>query len=165
MILAELALLWFVAELIVSAPRYVPSATPPRSTTCELRPTDSIGNAVARWIPSDAFRTGARRSKYGAQKTQVDGHSFDSKKEARRYAELKLLERMGEIRDLRVHPRWPLLVNDREIGSATWDFSYIDEVGVFVIEDVKSPATRRETAYRLRRKVFEACHGLEVTEV
>ena len=41
-------------------------------------------------------------SKYMAKKCQVDGIKFDSLKEARRYQELRLLERAGKIADLRV---------------------------------------------------------------
>ena len=42
------------------------------------------------------------RSKYGARKTIVDGITFDSKKEANRYRELKLLEDAGEIEKLKM---------------------------------------------------------------
>ena len=45
-----------------------------------------------------------RRSKYGAVRTTVDGIAFASKAEARRYRELRLLERAGEIRDLELQP-------------------------------------------------------------
>ena len=48
------------------------------------------------------------RSKYGNQKVALDGHTFDSRAEARRYQELHLLLAAGEITDLVVHPRFAL---------------------------------------------------------
>ena len=48
-------------------------------------------------------------SKYKAQKTEVDGILFDSKKEAKRYAELKFLEKAGEISNLVLQPLFVLI--------------------------------------------------------
>lgn len=48
-------------------------------------------------------------NKYNAKKAEIDGITFDSKKEARRYAELKLLLRGGEIRDLRLQVEYELI--------------------------------------------------------
>src|SRR3990167_9782276 len=64
------------------------------------------------------------RSKYGAQPTEVDGIRFASKKEAHRYAELKLLEKAGEIRDLELQPRFPLEVQGAVIAEYRGDFRY-----------------------------------------
>jgi hypothetical protein len=49
------------------------------------------------------------RSKYGARKTVIDGITFDSKKEANRYRELKLLEKAGEICCLRLQVPFELI--------------------------------------------------------
>ena len=46
--------------------------------------------------------------KYHSQKARLDGQLFDSQKEARRYAELKLLERAGQIRNLRRQIKYEL---------------------------------------------------------
>lgn len=105
--------------------------------------------------------------KYKAQKTEVDGLKFDSKREAKRYMELKLLERAGKIRDLELQPKFkfeingvPVLIrsdhfkNGRQ-ASYKADFRYFDiERGRVVIEDSKSSATRTE-AYALRRALVE----------
>ncbi len=77
---------------------------------------------------------------------------------------LTQLERLGEIRYLERHTAWPLVVNDQRVGRYTDDFNYY-RGDVLVVEDVKSPATRKETAYRLRRKLFRAVYGFDVTEV
>lgn len=99
-----------------------------------------------------------RRHKYGAKKTELDGIKFDSKKEAARYRELKLLERAGEIRDLRLQVPYELQPKFRKAGK-TWrsvtyvaDFVYQTKDGREVIEDVKG---MRTDVYRLKRKLFE----------
>ena len=100
------------------------------------------------------------RTKYGAVTVKFDGHQFDSKKEMRRYKELCLLQLAGEITDLSVHPKYLLQATFRDRGgravrsiTVTWDFFY-REKGQEVVEDVKSPITRKETAYNIRKKMF-----------
>lgn len=106
-----------------------------------------------------------KQNKYRAVRTLVDGILFASKKEARRYGELKLLAAAGAVRDLRLQPKYPLVVNGVKIGRYTGDFLYLDvAAGREVLEDVKSPASRTE-AYALRKKLLLALYGLEITEV
>ncbi len=109
------------------------------------------------------------RSKFGNHRCPCDAggetHAHDSLAERARCFVLTHLERLGEIRDLRRHTIWPLKVNDTYVGRYTDDASYYLPDGTFVVEDVKSAATRKETAYRLRRKLFRAVYGFDVTEV
>jgi len=106
-----------------------------------------------------------RRNKYNARKTVVDGITFDSIAESIRYGELKILEKAGEIRDLKVHPWYPLIVEGIEVCRYIADFSYWDKrTRKHVIEDVKSAPTRTQV-YRLKKKLFEALHSLRITEV
>lgn len=103
-----------------------------------------------------------RRNKYGAKPTHVDGIRFDSTKEAKRWSALKLLERAGEISELEPHPVFRLYAHNPDgppVGGRkyTADFRY-REGGHVVVEDVKSPATRRTEAYRLRLWLFQANH-------
>jgi hypothetical protein len=104
-----------------------------------------------------------RQRKYRNEPTVVDGFSFASKKEARRYGELKLMLVAGEIRALEVHPSWVLEVNGQRIGRFTADFAYETDAG-YVVEDVKSTATKT-TAYNLRKKLMLACHQIVIVEV
>lgn len=115
-------------------------------------------------------------AKYRNVKVQVDGHTFDSKKEAGRYQELKYMQQAGKIADLELQPVFPLHVmrlaysevpiRVTQVGVFTADFSYLNlQTGEFVIEDVKSYPTRTAEAYRLRRRVVEAIHGITITEV
>lgn len=104
------------------------------------------------------------RSKYGNQPTEVDGHRFDSLAEARRYRDLTRLRDAGEISQLRLQPKFPIVVNGMAVCVYVADFSYIGSTGV-VVEDVKSSATRKNRSYQLKRKLMLAVHGIEISEV
>jgi hypothetical protein len=107
----------------------------------------------------------ARRNKYGAIPTVANGIRFASKAEAKRYEELLLLQRAGEISALQLQPRYPLFVNEIKIGVYTGDFAYFDKSGMAVVEDVKSKATAAGEAFRLRKKLTEAIYGITIQEV
>lgn len=104
------------------------------------------------------------RSKYRAKPTFVDGVRFASQAEARRYGHLKMLERAGTICDLKLQPRFPLLVNAIKVCTYVADFSYrfAGVVGVPVVEDVKGVQT---PVYKLKKKMLAAQHGIIITEV
>jgi hypothetical protein len=113
----------------------------------------------------------AAPNKYRAQPTEVDGIRFHSKKEARRYTELKLLVKAGEIHDLELQPRFPLMVPMRgsgpyervHVADYVADFRYRQgKQGLLVVEDVKGMKT---PVYRLKKKMVEAQYGLTITEV
>lgn len=107
------------------------------------------------------------RSKYGAIKTQVDGITFDSKREAARYVELKQLEKRGAISHLALQPKFeliPPMVMDGKKQRAIYyiaDFSYVDHLGIKVIEDVKGMKTRE---YQIKRRLMMHRYGIEVKE-
>jgi len=95
-------------------------------------------------------------NKYNAVRTEVDGILFHSKGEARRYGELKMLERAGEISDLELQPEFVLLdgfVRDgKRIQAIKYraDFKYVED-DIVVIEDFKG----KETAeFKIKRKLF-----------
>ena len=129
----------------------------------------------AAWTKYAGGKLEAPRSKYGAKPMVVDGYRFDSTKEARRYRELRLLEKAGHIRDLELQPRFPLDVLEmhrrrgdarvKNCGYYTADFRYVDaETAATVVEDVKSGPTKT-AAYRLRKRLVEAIHGVKIIEV
>lgn len=106
--------------------------------------------------------------KYHAKKTELDGITFDSKKEANRYAELKLLERSGAIHNLQRQVRYELIPAQKIDGKTVErachyiaDFVY-EEDGKTVVEDVKGYRTKE---YVLKRKLMLQVHGIEVREV
>ena len=104
-----------------------------------------------------------RRNKYGAIRTTVDGITFDSKAEAQRYVELKLMEKVGLVASIRVHPRFPIIVNHIKVCSVILDFSYYYlEDKLVVHEDIKG---KDNALSRLKRKLVEAYWNIKVTVV
>ena len=101
------------------------------------------------------------RSKYRNEPTEVDGHRFASLAEARRYMDLKRLQDAGEISQLRLQPRYPIVINGIPVCVYVADFSYIGSTGI-VVEDVKGVRT---AVYRLKNKLMRAVHGIDITEV
>lgn len=101
------------------------------------------------------------RRKYGNKPTAVDGILFASKKEAKCYQELRLLERAKKIEDLRVHERWPIHVNGVKICDYIDDFNYYDE-GRRVIADAKGFKTPE---YKLKKKLVFAIYGTHIKEL
>lgn len=103
-----------------------------------------------------------KKSKYSAVNTKVDGISFDSKKETRRYKELKILEKADEIKSLELQPRFLLQekfkYNGKTIRKIEYiaDFRYIDEKGNTVVEDVKGMKTE---VYKIKKKIFLKIYG------
>lgn len=118
-------------------------------------------------------------NKYGSKKVEVDGITFDSKKEANRYKELKLLEQAGEITDLQRQVKFVLIPAQREpdtIGTRGGihkgkliekecayyaDFVY-QENGKTVVEDTKG---MRTTEYVIKRKLMLYIHKIKISEV
>lgn len=103
------------------------------------------------------------RRKFRNIPVEVDGHKFPSKAEARRYGELKVLERANGIANLELQPRFPLIVQGSLVCTYIGDFSY-ELHGHRIIEDVKSPASKTPQ-YRIKVKLLKALTGIEVREV
>ena len=104
-----------------------------------------------------------RKNKYNNSKTSVDGITFDSKKEVRRYGDLKLLERAGDISRLELQPQYSFNGPFGHIGKYKADFRYVRN-GEVIVEDVKSPVTAKKTDYRLRVKMMKAFYNIDVLE-
>ena len=107
---------------------------------------------------------GQKPSKYKNIKTEIDGITFASKKEAKRYAELKLLERAKQISGLKLQPRFEIIPGMRINGKLhraihyLADFEYIDN-GVRIIEDVKGMQT---DVFGIKLRLMKQVHGIEV---
>ena len=96
-------------------------------------------------------------NKYRNKKTQVDMYVFDSIAESRRYKELALLEKAGEISELTLQPKFLLQESFKKNGKTYRKIEYIadfmyKEKGKIVIEDVKGKETE---VFKLKRKLFE----------
>ena len=98
--------------------------------------------------------------------------TFDSHKEARRYQELRLMERAGLIRNLRMQFPFVLIPEQKDENgkllerAVTYkaDFMYLTRDGKIVVEDVKSEATRTRE-YIIKRKLMLKVHGIRIKEV
>ena len=90
---------------------------------------------------------------------------FDSKAEAGRYHELRLKERLKEIKRLECQPRFPLSVKGELVGRYYGDFQYIDGDGVTVVEDVKGGKATDTPLSKFKRKLVHAIYGIEVQVV
>ena len=97
-------------------------------------------------------------NKYRNRKTIVDGIKFDSKAEANRYIELKMLEKAGYIKQLKLQPKFTLQESYKSnkgqtVRAITYkaDFTYFQD-GKNVVEDVKGMETKE---FKLKKKLFE----------
>ena len=127
--------------------------------------------------------------KYGNRKVTVDGIEFDSVKEARRYGELKLLQRAGQISELELQKEFELIPAQYETyarygktgkrlqdgqrcieKSCVYkaDFAYKDKDGQLVVEDVKGyrdPASAGYAKFIIKRKLLLWRYGIRIVEV
>jgi hypothetical protein len=128
-----------------------------------------------------------KRSKYGNKKVTRDGITFDSMKEARRYAELMLLQRGGVIQGLQRQVKFELIPSqydetptgkfytrgerkgqekmERRMAenavNYVADFVYYEN-GKKVVEDVKSSATEKDATFIIKRKLMLWVHGIKI---
>ena len=110
-------------------------------------------------------------SKYKNKKVVVDNILFDSKKEANYYIYLKMLEDAGKILDLELQRKFVLQqgfkLNGKTYRAINYiaDFVYKDLKGKVHVVDVKSEATKKDKAYRLKKKMLAYKFGIEIEEV
>ena len=111
-------------------------------------------------------------NKYHAKKCEYDGQVFDSLKEKRRYQELKILEKAGEIQNLRRQVKYVLIPSQRREGkvverecSYVADFCY-EENGETVVEDVKGyKKGGAYSVFSIKRKMMLLFHNIQIREV
>ena len=110
------------------------------------------------------------RAKYGNQKTEVDGVTYDSKKEAKRAEELEYMQKWGDIKNLERQKRFVLqpsfVFNGKKIREIAYvaDFVY-EKDGELIVEDVKSEITKKQPIYKLKKKMMMYVHKIEIKEV
>lgn len=104
----------------------------------------------------------AAQRKYRNRPTEVDGRKFASKAEAKRYQELRLLERAGQIHSLNCQHQFPLAVNGVKVCTYIADFTYSEEGRGLVVEDVKGLVLPE---FKLKAKLFAAIYGFEIVVV
>ena len=118
-----------------------------------------------------------RSNKYGSKKIEIDGIVFDSKKEAKRYQELLLLEKAGAIQNLKRQVRYIIIPAQYAIVAddkgkmkrkciereCTYiaDFVYQHD-GIITVEDTKGFRTKD---YIIKRKLMLHVHGIRIKEI
>lgn len=131
---------------------------------------DCLGKEAQRYVLRQLGKE--KQSKYKSEKTVIDGIEFDSRKEATRYAELKLLEKAGVIRNLCTQIRYELIPKQKRSDGKTeraccYVADFVYEKGArTVVEDVKG--YRDGAAYAtfvIKRKLMLEKYGIEVEEV
>lgn len=109
-------------------------------------------------------------NKYGNRKIIVDGIKFDSKLEANRYQELKILKKIGEIKDLDRQVKFELQPSYKKNGKTIRAIYYIADFVYYdlnkkkkIVEDTKGFKTE---VYKLKKKLFEFKYPeLEIKEI
>ena len=121
-------------------------------------------------------------SKYGNKKVEIDGHVFDSRKEAKYYLYLKEKEKEGEISNIRLQVPFeivPAVYEDKVVHLKTKDktvsrcvqravhyiadFVYtVNDTGEDEVVDVKGWRTE---GYILKKKMMRAFNGIDIIEV
>ncbi len=114
-----------------------------------------------------------RPPKYRNTKCEHNGIKFDSEKERSRWFHLNQLQTAGRIHELRLQVSF-VLTERKQRDDGTWersskyvaDFVYVDvETGKQVVEDVKSPATRKNPTYIQKRKQMLDKYDITIKEV
>lgn len=122
---------------------------------------------------------GKTNTKYGSKKVEIDGHVFDSKKEAMRYCELVKLQKAGRISNLELQKPYELIPAQREPSTMTKtgkekkgkvieksvkyvaDFVYVKD-GKTIVEDTKG---FRTADYIIKRKLMLYVFGIKIKEI
>ena len=119
--------------------------------------------------PLNFYISSNRYGKYSVSspdRRTMDGIVFDSRMEMLRYADLKLLEKAGEIRELSIQPKYELLEGFVRRGKNYLPIHYIGDFLYYdvkkkrkVVEDVKGVETE---VFKIKQKLFAYRHNIEL---
>ena len=118
----------------------------------------------------DVARMRGKKPRYRNEPITVDGEKFASKKQYARWCQLKMMEQSGKISNLRREVPFelaPSVTLDGKKKPAVRYFAdavYVED-GVAVIEDTKSPITRCDPVYRIKKHLMKSVLGIEIREV
>lgn len=127
------------------------------------------GQRTAQDMRDNPTERAKSHQKYGNTKVEDAGKRFDSKAEHKRWQYLVMLERAGEIKDLKTQVAFELIPaqvspsgKKERPTKYLADFTYTTKDGIFVVEDVKGAVTPE---FLVKRKLMLHVHGIEVQEV
>ena len=129
-----------------------------------------VGRQIVRPNIRNALLTPKNaKNKYHNVKVEFDGMSFDSVKESTRWAELKLLQRAGQIYELRRQVVFEIIPTQRDEATGELvekcaryiaDFVYMEK-GKCIVEDAKGVKTKE---YALKKKLMKYFHNIEIKD-
>jgi len=102
------------------------------------------------------------RTKYNAKRTEYNGVTYDSKREANRAWELDMMIKAGDVLKVERQPRFDIYANGKFIAFYKADFKVFYPKGYFEVEDVKG---MRTPMYRIKKKLVEAIYGITIIEI
>lgn len=127
---------------------------------------------TAKTVTITAFQVKPEQAgKYRSTKVETDEGTFDSKKEYRRWLQLKAMQAAGLIRDLKRQRPWKLAPSVYLDGKKKPALRYYPDAEYvlvaedrYVVEDTKSAATRKKESYRIKRHLMKSVHNIDIVE-
>jgi hypothetical protein len=119
--------------------------------------------AWARFTETGEADPRSGRNKFNAERKEVNGRIYDSTGESDRAVELQWLLQLGKLSELKYQVRFEIIPKQPGEQAAYYvaDFTYIDEDGSYVVEDMKG---HRTAVYLLKRKLMLQVHGIRIYE-
>ncbi len=120
-------------------------------------------NTWTRFVDGDSAEDALKKNKFNAEKSVVNGRTFDSGQEGDRAIELQWLEQRGEITSLKYQVSYMVIPKQDGENAAYYraDFVYLDKDCHLVVEDAKGFRTKE---YLLKRKLMLLVHGIRIKE-
>lgn len=114
--------------------------------------------------------TKSKSSKFNNVKVDIDGHNFDSKKEAEFYGQLKIKKNAGLIKDFQMQVRYDIIVNRIMIGKYFLDFLVENNDGSIEYIDIKGKDSKtnkfiKTGVFALKKRLVEAIYGINISMV
>jgi Protein of unknown function (DUF1064) len=123
---------------------------------------------VAEFVVANRYKSEVAKTKFRNVKVEIDGIRFDSKREGARYRELKLMEKAGMIRNLKLQVVFPIIINEQLVCKYIADFTFEEEVEFgggkswqTIVEDVKGMKT---AVYQVKKRLMKAVRGITIRE-
>ena len=111
-----------------------------------------------------------KSSKFNNVKSEIDGHTFDSNKEAEFYGSLKLKKNAGLIKDFNIQVQYDILVNNIHIAYYYLDFKIENNDGSFEYIDIKGKDKKsnkfiKTGVFALKKRLVEAIYNIKITMI
>jgi hypothetical protein len=111
-----------------------------------------------------------KSSKFNNVKSEIDGHIFDSNKEAEFYGSLKLKKKAGLIKDFKIQVQYDILVNNIHIAYYYLDFQIENNDGSFEYIDIKGKDKKtnkfiKTGVFALKKRLVEAIYNIKITMI